>query len=59
MLIGFSLSITSTSLALLYRDRRRKDKEEAQPGSRPIELRSDEVLDGVTGLIGAFVVYCA
>ncbi|ETW81106.1 hypothetical protein HETIRDRAFT_320062 [Heterobasidion irregulare TC 32-1] len=51
ILIGFSLSITSTSLALLYRDRR-KDKEEAQPGSRPIELRSDEVLDGVTGLIG-------
>ena len=57
ILIGFSLSITSTSLALLYRDRR-KDKEEAQPGSRPIELRSDEVLDGVTGLIGTFVVFC-
>ena len=26
----------------------------ARADSRPIELRSDEILDGVTGLIGAY-----
>ncbi|KAH9041150.1 PALP-domain-containing protein [Lactarius hengduanensis] len=41
ILIGFSLSIASTSVI---------STGDASP--RPIELRSDEVLDGVTGLIG-------
>ncbi|TFY71625.1 hypothetical protein EVG20_g1375 [Dentipellis fragilis] len=51
ILIGFSLSLTSTSLALYYRDRKReKSLEKLSP--RPIELRSNEILDGVTGLIG-------
>ncbi|SRR6266702_1861377 len=51
ILIGFSLSIASTSVVSAYRKRRDHNVAEiANP--RPIELRSDEVLDGVTGLIG-------
>ncbi|KAH9171961.1 PALP-domain-containing protein [Lactarius sanguifluus] len=51
ILIGFSLSIASTSVISAYRKRRDHNAvETASP--RPIELRSDEVLDGVTGLIG-------
>ncbi|KAH8996520.1 PALP-domain-containing protein [Lactarius hatsudake] len=51
ILIGFSLSIASTSVISAYRKRRdHNGVDKASP--RPIELRSDEVLDGVTGLIG-------
>ena len=51
ILIGFSLSLASTSLVSAYRKRRdHSGAEKSNP--RPIELRSDEVLDGVTGLIG-------
>ena len=50
-LIGFSLSVTSTSLALYWQQRKRERiQERFEP--RPIELRSDEVVDGVAGLIG-------
>jgi cysteine synthase A len=51
ILIGFSLSIASTSVISAYRKRRDNDVEE-KASPRPIELRSDEVLDGLTGLIG-------
>lgn len=51
VLLGFSLSVTSTSLALYFQDRKRK-RIEKQFEPRPIELRSDEVVNGVTGLIG-------
>lgn len=53
--IGTSLAISSRSL-LDYLDSRRRlltpseDHKEFTP--RPIELRSDEIVDGVTGLIG-------
>ncbi|KAG5720481.1 Cysteine synthase 2 [Termitomyces sp. T112] len=51
IIIGFSLSLTSTSLALYYQTRKRqKIAEKFTP--RPIELRIDEVVSGVTGLIG-------
>ncbi|KAH9956958.1 PALP-domain-containing protein [Lactifluus volemus] len=51
ILIGFSLSIASTSVISAYR--KRKEESSAMRVDRsPIELRSDEVLDGVTGLIG-------
>jgi cysteine synthase len=52
ILIGFSLSFASTSVMSTYRKRRGDD---ATPRAelRPIELRSGEILDGVTGLIGA------
>lgn len=50
-LIGFSLSVTSTSLALYWQQRKR-EREQDKFEPRPIELRSDEVVDGVTGLIG-------
>ncbi|KAI0780249.1 PALP-domain-containing protein [Fomes fomentarius] len=51
VLVGFALSLTTTSVISFYRERKR----ERLPPTfepRPIELRSDEVLDGVTGLIG-------
>ncbi|KAF5380536.1 hypothetical protein D9615_004729 [Tricholomella constricta] len=51
VIIGFSLSLTSTSLALYYQAQKRQ-RITAKFVSRPIELRSDEVLSGVTGLIG-------
>lgn len=53
IILGFSLSLTSTSIALFYQSRKR-ERVTAQFEARPIELRSDEVLEGVTGLIGAF-----
>lgn len=54
-LLGLSFSLTSTSLAYLYQSRRRKRLEAQAPlqfDPRPIELRSDEVVCGVAGLIG-------
>src|ERR1700722_17468009 len=50
IIIGFSLSLSSTSLALYYQSRRNRSTVRFDP--RPIELRSDEILPGVTGLIG-------
>ncbi|KIP06109.1 hypothetical protein PHLGIDRAFT_73165 [Phlebiopsis gigantea 11061_1 CR5-6] len=50
-LIGFSLSVTSTSLALYWQQRKR-EREQDKFEPRPMELRSDEVVDGVAGLIG-------
>jgi cysteine synthase A len=51
ILIGFTLSATSTSISLYLRRRRQRFLEE-QFEFQPIELRSDEILNGVTGLIG-------
>ena len=51
ILIGFSVSITSTSLAVYYNSRK-KLRSAPNFTARPIELRSDEILSGVTGLIG-------
>lgn len=54
VIIGVSLSLTSTSLALYYERRKRERRiEHFEP--RPIELRSDEVLEGVTGMIGSCI----
>ncbi|KAF7427906.1 hypothetical protein PC9H_007123 [Pleurotus ostreatus] len=51
VILGVSLSIASTSLAVYYQARKR-ERLAAQYQPRPIELRRDEVLSGVTGLIG-------
>jgi hypothetical protein len=51
ILIGFSLSIASTSVISAYK-KRKEDISATREDRSPIELRSDEVLDGVTGLIG-------
>ncbi|GJE90025.1 cysteine synthase [Phanerochaete sordida] len=51
VLLGFSLSVTSTSLALYFQERKRERLQD-QFEPRPIEIRSDEVVDGVAGLIG-------
>ncbi|KIJ60051.1 hypothetical protein HYDPIDRAFT_99455 [Hydnomerulius pinastri MD-312] len=53
ILIGFTLSLSATSLAQYWRVRKREEQLEKQSSLRPIELRSDEVLHGVTGLIEA------
>ena len=55
IVLGLSLSVTSTSL-VLYTQKRRRERLERIYDKRPIELRSDEVVDGVTGLIGAWLV---
>jgi len=49
IIIGVSLSLSSTSLALFYRSRKR-DRVADQFDPRPIELRSDEILSGVNRL---------
>ncbi|KAF8134334.1 tryptophan synthase beta subunit-like PLP-dependent enzyme [Boletus edulis] len=46
------LSYGATSIAHYYSEHRKQDKLEKQTSSRPIELRSDEIVHGVTGLIG-------
>lgn len=54
VVIGFTLSMTATSLAQTYQ-RRKRDKQDSLLGAlHPIELRSDDVLDGIAGLIGVF-----
>ena len=53
ILIGFSLSFATTSAVFAYR-KRTEDSAMAMADPRPIELRGDEILDGVTGLIGTF-----
>ena len=53
VLLGLSFSMTSTSFALYYYyPRRRKDRLVSNFTPRPIELRSDEIVKGVSGLIG-------
>ncbi|KAJ1304859.1 hypothetical protein OPQ81_005993 [Rhizoctonia solani] len=54
--LGIALSISFTSIST-YVDRRRRIARERAEGARdyvprPIELRSDEIVDGVVGLIG-------
>ncbi|KEP51978.1 cysteine synthase [Rhizoctonia solani 123E] len=54
--LGIALSISFTSISN-YADRRRRIERERADGARdyvprPIELRSDEIVDGVVGLIG-------
>jgi cysteine synthase A len=51
--VGITFSLSSTSLALLAQGWRRKRAVQRIP-PRPIELRSDEVVPGVIGLIGEF-----
>ncbi|KAF9232672.1 tryptophan synthase beta subunit-like PLP-dependent enzyme [Melanogaster broomeanus] len=52
ILIGFTLSISATSIARYWAERKREEQLEKQFSLRPIELRSDEIVHGVTGLIG-------
>ena len=51
LLIGITLSLSSTSAALYLQQYRRKKAIQRIP-PRPIELRSEEIGDGVIGLIG-------
>ncbi|WRT65571.1 uncharacterized protein IL334_002516 [Kwoniella shivajii] len=51
LIIGVTFSLSSTSVALLFEDWRRK-RNIARIPPRPIEIRSDEIVDGVIGLIG-------
>jgi cysteine synthase A len=52
ILIGFTLSLSATSITRYFSERRRQERLEKQTSLRPIELRSDEIVRGVTGLIG-------
>ena len=51
LLLGITVSLSSTSLALLAQEWRRR-RAMARLPPRPIELRSDEIVSGVLGLIG-------
>nr|KIR83946.1 cysteine synthase A [Cryptococcus tetragattii IND107] len=51
IILGITLSLSSTSAALILQEWRRKRATQRIP-PRPIELRSDEIVPGVTGLIG-------
>lgn len=53
IVLGFALSLSSTSLAL-YLQQRRRAKAARKVSPRPIELRTDEIVQGVVGLIGWF-----
>jgi cysteine synthase A len=53
-LIGFSLSYTTLSFTRYLNLRKQKRQAEIFE-SRPIELRSDEIVSGVTGLIGVCI----
>lgn len=54
LVVGFSLSLGFVSIALHYEERKRRKHEVNLPDSatRFIELRNDDVVDGVVGLIG-------
>ncbi|WWC68767.1 uncharacterized protein I206_102701 [Kwoniella pini CBS 10737] len=51
VIIGVTLSLSSASSAILFQNWRRR-KAIARIPPRPIEIRSDEIVDGVIGLIG-------
>lgn len=53
VLLGLALSLTTTSVVQYYGRKKRKSLPPSFE-SRPIELRSDEVVDGVIGLIGVY-----
>ena len=54
ILLGFSFSLTATSFVLYFREKKQREiVSRFKP--RPIELRSDEIVQGVTGLIGALI----
>ena len=55
-LAGLALSTATTSLLQYYDDqyRRKAASSSLHHGLRPIELRSDEIVDGVIGLIGEY-----
>ncbi|PPQ87457.1 hypothetical protein CVT25_008193 [Psilocybe cyanescens] len=57
VLIGFSFSLTSTSIALYWQQRKKDRQPVTHFPPRPIELRSDEVVKGVVGLIGNYLFY--
>lgn len=57
LVVGITFSLSSTSLAILVQGWRRRRAVYRLP-PRPIELRSDEIVPGVIGLIGqSHVVY--
>ena len=52
ILIGLTLSVSATSLAHYYSECKKQGKLGKQTSLQPIGLRSDEIVRGVTGLIG-------
>ncbi|KAJ6629432.1 hypothetical protein B0H10DRAFT_1987105 [Mycena sp. CBHHK59/15] len=56
LILGFSLSLSSSAVVRYFERRRRRialsQSQASEFESRPIELRSDDVLNGVAGLIG-------
>lgn len=59
LLVGFSFTYSSASLLKAFRGRKRTVNLPPSETLRPIELRSDEIIDGVPGLIGILINMCA
>lgn len=59
LVIGLSLGLSSTSLLSLYRSRKKVEEDSELPdlSQRPIEVRTDEVVKGVYGLIGRVLFF--
>jgi cysteine synthase A len=55
VLVGVTFSLSSTTLALIAQQWRKRNAVSRVP-PRPIEIRSEEVVDGVIGLIGGLAV---
>jgi cysteine synthase A len=57
IVLGISVSVSSSAVIQYFQRRRRRialsQSQIPALESRPIELRSDDVLDGIVGLIGA------
>jgi hypothetical protein len=57
IVLGISLSVSSSAVVQYFERRRRRialsQSQIPELENRPIELRSDDVLDGIVGLIGA------
>lgn len=61
IVLGFSLTYTASSLVQTYRKQKKQDRISLF-SPRPIELRTDDVVSGVIGLIGIVLsdtLYCA
>ena len=59
--IGVAVSVSASSLTRYVSKRRRRAREIAEGARdyvpRPIELRSDEIVEGIVGLIGRPLMY--
>lgn len=61
LVLGLSLGLSSSSLLNRYGSRKRNNKSQdlADLPPRPIEVRTDEIVSGISGIIGSSLHCCA